>query len=392
MIWWIFSGKMLSLTGKAKMNIPIAKPFLDREEEEAAVEAIRSGWVSQGPKVQEFEDLFSRYVGAKYAVATTSCTTALHAALAVSGVGPGDEVVVPSLSFIATANAVVHAGAVPVFADINPDTCNVTAETLGKAITGRTRAVMPVHQMGLPVDLDPIKELCRKRGLTLIEDAACAAGSEYRGKRMGGHGNTACFSFHPRKIITTGEGGMVTTDDPEVASRLRRFRHHGMSVSDIERHLSGRVIIESYPELGYNYRMTDIQAAIGIVQMGKLQTIIDKRRRIAALYDRELSKVPHLRVPKIPEYAFHNYQSYWVELMESSPLGRDKLMQRLLEKGIATRRGIMAIHLERCYAAFRVVLPATEKIARNTILFPLYPSMTDEEREYVVNSVREALQ
>lgn len=374
------------------MNIPIAKPFLDREEEEAAVEAIRSGWVSQGPKVQEFEDLFSRYVGAKYAVATTSCTTALHAALAVSGVGPGDEVVVPSLSFIATANAVVHAGAVPVFADINPDTCNVTAETLGKAITGRTRAVMPVHQMGLPVDLDPIKELCRKRGLTLIEDAACAAGSEYRGKRMGGHGNTACFSFHPRKIITTGEGGMVTTDDPEVASRLRRFRHHGMSVSDIERHLSGRVIIESYPELGYNYRMTDIQAAIGIVQMGKLQTIIDKRRRIAALYDRELSKVPHLRVPKIPEYAFHNYQSYWVELMESSPLGRDKLMQRLLEKGIATRRGIMAIHLERCYAAFRVVLPATEKIARNTILFPLYPSMTDEEREYVVNSVREALQ
>lgn len=392
MIWGIFSGKMLSSTGKAEMNIPIAKPFLDRGEEEAAVEAIRSGWVSQGPKVQEFEDMFSRYVGAKYAVATTSCTTALHAALAVSGVGPGDDVVVPSLSFIATANAVVHAGAAPVFADINPDTCNVTAETVGKAITGRTRAVMPVHQMGLPADLDPIKELCRKRGLTLIEDAACAAGSEYRGKRMGGHGNTACFSFHPRKIITTGEGGMVTTDDPEIASRLRRFRHHGMSVSDIERHLSGRVIIESYPELGYNYRMTDIQAAMGIVQMGKLQTIIDKRRRIAALYDHELGKVPHLRVPKIPEYAFHNYQSYWVELMESSPLGRDELMQRLLEKGIATRRGIMAIHLERCYAAFRVSLPATEKIARNTILFPLYPSMTDEEREYVVNSVREALQ
>jgi perosamine synthetase len=374
------------------MNIPIAKPFLGREEEDAAVEAIRSGWVSQGPKVKEFEDMFAVYVGAKYAVATTSCTTALHAALAVSGIGPGDEVVVPSLSFIATANAVVHAGARPIFADIDPETCNVTAETIQEVITPRTKAIMPVHQMGLPVDLDPIVKLCRERGLVLIEDAACATGSEYKGKRIGGHGNIACFSFHPRKIITTGEGGMITTNDPHCAGRLRRFRHHGMSVSDVERHVSKKVVIEEYPEIGYNYRMTDIQAAVGVEQLNRLPSIIGRRRQIAGIYNIELDGIQSIKIPKIPDYAFHNYQSYWIELEESAPVSRDDLMQRLLDKGIATRRGIMSIHKEECYKGYSASLKESERISERTLILPLYPGLTDREQSYVVSCLREIIQ
>ena len=373
------------------MNIPITKPFLGPEEEAAASEAIRSGWVSQGPKVQEFEEKFAAYVGASYAVATTSCTTALHAALAVSGIGPGDEVVVPSLSFIATANSVVHAGATPVFADIDPETCNVTAGTVEKMITRKTKAVMPVHQMGLPVDLDPMIDLCRKHSLLLIEDAACAIGSEYKGKRIGGHGNIACFSFHPRKIITTGEGGMITTNDFSMAEKLRRFRHHGMSVSDVERHAANRVIIETYPEIGYNYRMTDIQAAIGIVQLGKLAEIIRKRRRIAETLDESLADIRHIRVPRVPGYAYHNYQSYWVEILASSPVSRDELMQKLLEKGVATRRGIMAIHQEMSYNQRPAMLPATNRMTAATVLLPLHPAMAETEIVWQVRSVREIL-
>jgi dTDP-4-amino-4,6-dideoxygalactose transaminase len=373
------------------MNIPIATPFLGREEEEAAVRAIRSGWVTQGPIVKEFEEMFAGYVGAKYAIATTSCTTALHAALAASGIGPGDEVIVPSLSFIATANSVVHCGAKPVFADIDPDTCNLTAATIEKAVTEKTKAVMPVHQMGLPLDLDPIMELCRKKSLLLVEDAACATGSAYKGRRIGGHGNIACFSFHPRKIITTGEGGMITTDNADLAARLRRFRHHGMSISDIERHQSGRVIIESYPEIGYNYRMTDIQAAIGIEQIKKLDLIIEKRREIAAYYDRQLSQISCIRRLQVPDRMFHNYQSYWVGLSDKSPVSRDELMQSLLDRGIATRRGIMAIHLETCYGLRPGSLPETEKVTAGTLLLPLYPSLGQDELQHITESMADIL-
>jgi len=369
------------------MNIPVARPYFGTEEETAAVEAIRSGWVSQGPRVREFEEKFSEYVGAKYAVATTSCTTALHASLVVSGIRPGDEVIVPSLSFIATANAVVHAGAQPVFADIDPETCNVTAETIIKALTPKTKAVMPVHQMGLPADLDPIANLCKEKGLVLIEDAACAIGSEYKGKRIGGHGNTACFSFHPRKIITTGEGGMITTDDRIIAERLRRFRHHGMSVSDLERHEADRVIVETYPEIGYNFRMTDIQAAIGICQLAKLPFIIEIRRKISVAYNEAFSNSPHIRVPRVPSYAHHNYQSYWIELVGSAPISRDDLMLRLLERGISARRGIMAIHRERCYCEAGAPLPVTERITDNTFLLPIYPSMTEADQEWVITAL-----
>lgn len=374
-----------------KFNIPITKPFLDKEEVEAVVRVIRSGWLTQGPKVKEFEERFAEYIGVKYGVTVSSCTTALHLALLISGVVPGDEVIVPSLSFIATANAVVYLGAIPVFVDINPDTCNMDPPKIEASITSKTKVIMPVHQMGLPADLDSIKSIANKYNIKVVEDAACAIGSEYKGKKIGRHNNIACFSFHPRKIITTGEGGMITTDDLVIADRLRLLRHQGMSVSDIERHVAGRVIIEEYPEVGYNYRMTDMQAAIGISQLKKLPFIIEKRRKIADFYNKELSKIRHIKVPKVQDYAYHNYQSYWIELLESAPVSRDILMQRLLEKGISTRRGIMAIHLELPYRKYNVSLPETERITKNTILLPLYPSMTVEEQEYVVRCIKEIL-
>jgi perosamine synthetase len=371
-------------------NIPITKPDLGEEEKQLISQVIESGWVSQGPKVAEFEEIFARYVGARHAVATTSCTTALHAALSVSGIGPGDEVIVPSLSFIATANSVLYCGATAVFVDVDPETCNIDVQKIEETVTRKTRAIMPVHQMGLPADLDPIKKIAEKNKLLIIEDAACAIGSEYNNTKIGGHGNIACFSFHPRKIITTGEGGMITTDDPTIAERLRRFRHHGMSVSDIERHMANSVIIETYPELGYNYRMTDMQAAMGIGQMKKLSFLLDARKQMARMYDNELGKIPHIRIPQVPSYARHNYQSYWIELLDSASVDRNTLMAKLLEKGIATRRGIMAIHRELCYQAYAgIYLPNTDRLTDNTLLLPLYPALSAEEQTFIINSIKE---
>jgi len=373
-------------------NIPITKPDLGEEEIYLVAQVIDSGWVSQGPKVAEFEEIFAHYVGSRYAVATTSCTTALHAALSVSSIGPGDEVILPSLSFIATANSVLYCGAKPVFVDVDPETCNIDAAKIENAVTTKTRAIMPVHQMGMPADLDSIKAIAKKKNLLIIEDAACAIGSEYQNTKIGGYGNIACFSFHPRKIITTGEGGMITTDERAIAERLRRFRHHGMSVSDIERHMANTVIIETYPELGYNYRMTDIQAAIGIEQMKKLPSILDARKQRARIYDTELGNIPHIKITKVPSYARHNYQSYWIELLDSAPVDRNTLMAKLLEKGIATRRGIMAIHREPCYGAYSGMhLPNTDKLTENTLLLPLYPRLSDEEQTFIINSLKEIL-
>jgi dTDP-4-amino-4,6-dideoxygalactose transaminase len=374
-----------------KVKIPVTKPYIGEDEKKLISEVIDSGWISQGVKVAEFEKQFADYVGAQYAVATTSCTTALHAALSVSGIGHGDEVIVPSLSFIATANAVVHCGAAPVFVDIDPMTCNIDVNKIEEAITKKTKAIMPVHQMGLPAEINSIHKIANRHGVKVIEDAACAIGSVYKGKKIGAHGNVACFSLHPRKVITTGEGGMITTDNAEFASRLRRFRHHGMSISDIERHKSNKIIIESYPEIGYNYRMTDIQAAMGIAQLKKLPFILKKRREIATQYNEKLKDIKCIRVPFFPDHVNHNYQSYWIELLNSAPVSRDVFMEKLLKKGIATRRGIMAIHKESCYNMYSVKLPNTERIASNTVILPLYPSMTDEEVQYVINGIYDIL-
>src|SRR3954465_6681479 len=279
------------------MEVPFTRPYFRGGEGDAVAETIASGWVSQGPKVREFEAAFAERVGAPEAVATTNCTTALQLALYVLGVGPGDEVIVPSLSFIATANAVWQNGATPVFADIDPRTYNLDPVAVERAITPRTKAIMPVHQLGLPADMDPLLALAEAHGLAIVEDAACAIGARYKGRPIGSLGPLACFSLHPRKVITTGEGGMIKVQDPEVAARLRQLRQHAMDVSDVARHAARDVVIESYPERGWNHRMTDMQAAVGLCQLELLDEILGQRQRLAERYTAAVDGIPYLTAP-----------------------------------------------------------------------------------------------
>ena len=353
--------------------------------------ALRSGWVSQGPRVAEFESAFAEYVGARCAVAVSSCTTALHLALLAVGIEPGDEVLCPSLSFIATANAIMHAGALPVFVDVDGATYNIDPNCIERAITPRTRAILLVHQVGLPAALDEICEIARRHRLMVIEDAACAVGAEYHGQRIGlPHAAVACFSFHPRKVLTTGEGGMITTADEALVGRMRRLRQHGMAVSDLVRHGSSKVMIESYDEVGFNYRMTDLQAALGCVQLRRLDEMLAKRRALAQRYTERLEKVPWLDPPHEPAGLRHSYQSYMVRLASDAPISRDDLMQGLLDRGVATRRGIMAIHREAPYRGdWDRVLPITNAVTDSTMILPLYHEMTQDEQDYVIECVEQ---
>jgi perosamine synthetase len=373
--------------------VPVALPLLGPEEQEAAARALASGWLTQGPRVAQFERAVADFVGAAHAVAVSSCTTALHLALVAADIGPGDEVIVPSLSFIATANAVRHAGARPVFAEVDPRTCNLDPDAAEAAITPRTRAIMPVHQLGLPVDLDRFRALAARHGLRLIEDAACAIGSTYKGKRIGGDTEFACFSFHPRKVVTTGEGGVITTDSPYLAARLRLLRQHGMSMDVHARHAAGKVVIEEYVEQGFNYRMTDLQAAIGVEQMKRLDGIIARRRERAARYTAALARLPGIEPPHVPVWAGPNFQSYAVRLADDFPLSRLDLMEALLRRGIHTRRGVMTIHREPAYCAACVGLrlPVTEAASDRSLILPLYPQMTDADQDRVVTALAEAV-
>jgi len=372
-------------------TIPLTRPSIGTEEEQAVLSALRSGWVSQGPKVAEFEKAFAEYVGAQSAVAVSSCTTALHLALLAVGIEPGDEVLCPSLSFIATANAIKYAGAIPVFVDVDPVTYNIDPSCMERAITPRTRAVLLVHQVGLPAALNEICEIARRHRLMVIEDAACAVGAEYHGQRIGRpYAAVACFSFHPRKVLTTGEGGMITTADEALVGRLRRLRQHGMAVSDLVRHESSKVMIESYDEIGFNYRMTDLQAAMGCVQLSRLDQMLAKRRLLARRYTERLETVPWIAPPHEPAGLQHSYQSYMVRLTSDAPVSRDELMQELLDQGVATRRGIMAIHRETPYRGdWERLLPSTNAVTDSTMILPLYHEMTEEEQDYVIECIEQ---
>ena len=370
-------------------KVEFARPYLTGNEAAVVAEVIASGWISQGPKVRAFEQMFADRVGAADAIATTSCTTALHLALHGAGVGSGDEVIVPSLSFIATANAVLHCGATPVFADIDPLTYNLDPAAAERAITPRTKAIMPVHQVGLPADMDAFLALADTYGLELVEDAACAIGAAYKGRPVGSIGPITCFSLHPRKVITTGEGGVITVNDPELGERLRRIRQHGMSVSDLARHNTDQVVIETYPEPGFNYRMTDMQGALGVCQMKVLDEVLEHRRRLAERYNESLRHIPYLDAPYTPEYAHRTWQSYCVRVGAGSPVGRTELMRRLLADGIPTRRGVMAIHLEEAYASTRVDLPHTEAAAADVVMLPLYAGLPEEHQDYVLERLAE---
>lgn len=370
--------------------IAIAKPYLTADEAQSAYDTILTGWVTQGPKVQEFEEKFAAYTGSKYAVAVSNCTTALHLAMIVAGIKEGDEVICPSMSYVATANCIKYVNATPVFAEVN-EQYNLDVNDVEKRITAKTKAILLVHQIGMPADIDVFSKLCKKHNLLLIEDAACAAGSSYKGKKIGSHSSLVCFSFHPRKVITTGDGGMITTNDEDLYKRIRLLRQHAMSVNDRERHTSGKIIFEDHLEVGYNYRMTDIQAAVGIKQLEKLDLIISERRNIAQHYNEAFKTINHINIPFEKEGYFTNYQSYVIYIKKESPVSRNRFMELMLEKGISTRRGIMTSHRESAYKNDykNVSLPLSENYSDNSVVLPLFYPMTNEDIETVIKAVKQ---
>lgn len=381
---------------EVKKIIPVAIPYLDKAEADAAAQTILSGWVTQGPQVAAFEKEFATYVGSQFACAVSNCTTALHLALLALDIKPNDEVITVSHSFIATANSIRYCGGIPVFIDIEPDTFNMNAELIESAITDKTKAILCVHQIGMPCDLKNILSIAKKYNLPVIEDAACAIGSEIKWEekweRIGkSHADIACFSFHPRKVITTGDGGMLTTNNPAFDKKFRLWRQHAMSVSDKVRHQSKQVIFEEYPEVGFNYRLTDVQAAIGRKQLEKLPEIIKRRRGLASLYHTLLGEIPEVTAPYEPEYAKANWQSYAITLNDH--FNQKVIMQLMLDEGIATRRGVMCSHREKSYQDFpqKHSLQHSEKAQEQVVLLPIYPQLFEEEIIHIVNILKKAL-
>jgi perosamine synthetase len=388
---------MVARRSDGKNMIPITKPFMGEPEAEAARRAILSGWVTQGPEVAAFEAEFAESVGAKHACAVSSCTTALHLALLAVGIRPGDEVITVSHSFIASANSVRYCGATPVFVDIQPDTFNMDPLRIEEVITERTRAILCVHQIGMPCDLKSVLEIAHRRKLPVVEDA--------RWERIGKpHGDVACFSFHPRKLITTGDGGMLTTSNPEWDRQFRLWRQHGMSIPDTVRHGAKQVVFESYQKLGYNYRMTDIQAAIGREQLKRLPEIIARRRELAQNYKQLLQEIPGLILPHEPEWARSNWQSFCVGLPEGCD--QRQVMQAMLDAGVATRRGVMCAHREptykeenwscgdgpgscNCRTGTCVRLEKSEAAQDHTLILPLFHEMTESDQYTVVKELTE---
>jgi perosamine synthetase len=385
-------------------EIPITKPLFGEEELRAVQLPIESGWVVQGPHVARFEEAFSSYVGAHHAVTASSCTTALHLAVAALGAAAGDEVVVPAFTWISTANVVEYTGAKAVFCDVDLTTFNADLSSLEAAVTDRTVGLIPVHLFGLCADIEAICELAAGRGLWVVEDAACAFGSWVGRRHAGTFGEAGCFSFHPRKSITTGEGGMVTTSDDELAALVRSLRDHGATRTDLERHQeSASFLLADYPHIGFNYRMTDIQGALGVAQMARADEVLDARRHRAARYDALLADIEWLQTPTVPAGFVHGYQAYIclfrpeepsLENVDTLHARRNALMARLEERGIATRQGTHAPVLTDAYRTRyglrREDFPNAVIADRLSLGLPLYPQMTDAEQDRVVDELAAA--
>lgn len=376
-----------------KQSIPISLPSTGEEEWQAVRESLMTGWVTQGPKVAAFERAFAERHKVKYAIATTSCTTALHLILVALNICPGDEVIVPAFTWIATANVVIYCGAKPVFVDIDRKTFNMDATQVAKKVNKHTKAIIPVHLFGLCADIDAIANAAP--GIPQIEDAACASGSAYKGRSAGSLGLAAAFSFHPRKSITTGEGGMVTTNDDMLAEKVNMLRNHGASISEEQRHKGPRPhILPDFNLLGFNYRMTDIQGAVGLVQLSKLDRFITERHKWAEFYTEELADLTWLHTPFVPEGYRHGWQAYICYIDESkSPMSRNEVMEILQSKGIGTRPGTHAVHMLGLYKQKFGISPDDYPIARDcdkyTMAIPLHNRMTPEDYQYVVKVLKE---
>ena len=375
-----------------KRIIPISLPVTGQEEWEALKEPLMSGWLTSGPKVREFEQLFAERHGVKYALAVTSATTALHLALVALGIKEGDEVIVPAFTWVSTANVVLYCGAKVVFVDIDPFTFNINPEDLSKRITSKTKAIIPVHLFGLCADMDKIKEIAGN--IPLVEDGACAAGASYKGTPAGGLGTIGCFSFHPRKSVTTGEGGMITTNDDELAEIMGMLRNHGASISEEQRHHGAKpYMLPDFNALGYNYRMTDLQGAVGVVQIKKLDQFIDEREKWANFYTKELDSIPWLRTPKHGADYKHGWQSFVTFVDESkSPASRNEIMELLQQQGISTRPGTHAVHMLNFYKEkFNIQpsdYPGAQAANNSSMSIPLHNRMVAEDFDYVVSVIK----
>ena len=387
------------------MNIPIARTSLLENEIQSVMEPLRSGWLVQGPKVREFEEKWSAFTGAKHSIAVTSCTTGLHLSLVAMGLQPGDEVIVPAFTWISTANVVEHLGAKVIFCDIDIETFNLDVQELAALVTSKTRAILPVHLFGMAADMNPIKAFAKQHNLWVVEDAACGFGSRYQGQHVGILGHTGVFSFHPRKAITTGEGGMITTQDDELAAKLRRLRDHGAAMSDLQRHLGARpYLLSDHPDAGYNQRMTDLQAALGSAQMDRAADIIHERQQLAQRYDKAFINLSWLRTPVHYAGYEHGYQSYPCLFQPESvtPDGvsrinerRNAWMDKLQKLGISTRPATHAVHMLTFYREKYKLNPQDfpNAYAANdcSISLPLFHGMTSEEQDYVIEQVVESV-
>jgi len=374
-------------------NIPISLPSMGLEEWEALREPIFSGWITQGPKVKEFESLFAKRHHVKHALAVSNCTTALHLALVALGVTDGDEVLIPAFTWVSTANAVMYCGATPVFVDIDPFTFNIDVNQIAEKITYKTKAIIPVHLFGLCADIDAIRKIAPL--LKIVEDGACAAGAALNGRPAGSLGDIGCFSFHPRKSVTTGEGGMLTTNDDELADKLNMLRNHGASISEEQRHKGPKpYILPEFDMVGYNYRMTDLQGALGVVQLSKLDQFIEERDQWANYYHEKLSKISWLRIPAYEDHFKHGWQSYVLFVDESkSPIKRNDLMEYLQQRGISTRPGTHAVHMLGFYKkTFNINpqdYPGAFQANEYSMSIPLHNRMTSEDYEYIVKTISE---
>jgi perosamine synthetase len=372
-----------------ELQVPLTQPVLGEEEERAVLDVLRSGWLVQGARVAEFERRVAELCGAPHAVATTSCTTALQLALEALDLQPGEEVIMPSFTFVASANAIIHAGGIPRMVDVDAQTWNIDPRDAERAINRKTRAILPVDQFGLAADLDAINSLASLHQLRVVEDAAPALGARIDRRPVGSISEATCFSFHPRKTITTAEGGMIVTSSDRIAERARLMRSHAASTSDLARHQSAEVMIEEYDEAGFNFRMSDVHAAIGLAQLDRLPWLIERRRAIAAVYDEAFAGLESVKTAVAPRSFLHTYQSYCIVLTDASPVNRADAMRVFKEAGITTRRGCMAVHLEpyvvRRFGLTR--LPQSERLAARSIALPLFPTMTAEQQAYVIERV-----